>query len=57
MPSTLKRIGTTDAAGCPAILGGMTKFDGVFEYTALESIKIPNRVKYIGEYTFTKQES
>lgn len=53
LPSTLKRIGTTDAAGCPAILGGMTKFDGVFEYTALESIKIPNRVKYIGEYTFT----
>lgn len=53
LPSTLKRIGTTDATGCPAILGGMTKFDGAFEYTALQSITIPNRVKYIGEYTFT----
>lgn len=52
LPSTLKRIGTTDPAGCPAILGGMTKFDGAFEYTALESITIPNRVKYVGEYTF-----
>lgn len=52
LPSTLRRIGTTDASGCPAILGGMTKFDGAFEYTALESITIPNRVKYIGEHTF-----
>lgn len=52
LPSTLKRIGTTDPAGCPAIVGGMPKFDGVFEYTALESITIPNRVKYIGEHTF-----
>lgn len=52
LPSTLKRIGTTDPAGCPAIVGGMPKFDGAFEYTALESITIPDRVKYIGEHTF-----
>lgn len=52
LPSTLKRIGTADETGCPAILGGMTKFDGAFEYTALESIEIPDCVKYIGEYTF-----
>lgn len=52
LPGTLKRIGTTDPAGCPAILGGMTKFDGAFEYTGLESITIPDRVKYIGEHTF-----
>lgn len=52
LPSTLRRIGTTDPAGCPAILGGMTKLEGAFEYTALESIKIPDRVGYIGENTF-----
>ncbi|MDE6389025.1 MAG: leucine-rich repeat domain-containing protein [Lachnospiraceae bacterium] len=52
LPSTLKRIGTTDTSGCPAVLGGMPKFDGVFEYTALEKITIPNSVKYIGEHTF-----
>ena len=52
LPSTLRRIGTTDLTGCPVVLGSMTKFDGAFEYTALESINIPNRVKYIGENTF-----
>ena len=52
LPSTLRRIGTTDPTGCAAILGSMTKFDGAFEYTALESITVPNLVKYIGEYTF-----
>lgn len=52
LPSTLKCIGTTDPAGCPAILGSMTKFDGAFEYTSLENITIPNRVKQIGEHTF-----
>lgn len=52
LPGTLKRIGTTDPTGCPAVLGDMTKFDGAFEYTALESITIPNSVKYVGEHTF-----
>lgn len=49
---SLRRIGTTDATGCPSVLGSMTKFDGVFEYTALTSITIPDSVKYVGEYTF-----
>ena len=53
LPETLKRIGTTDPTGCPKILGTMTKLDGTFEYTALESIDIPNSVKYIGEYAFS----
>ncbi len=52
LPSTLRRIGTTDPTGCPAVLGSMTKLDGAFEYTALESISIPSNVKYIGEHTF-----
>lgn len=52
LPSTLKRIGTTDPAGCPKILGSLTKFEGAFEYSALERIDIPNNVKYIGEHTF-----
>ncbi|MDE6845580.1 MAG: leucine-rich repeat domain-containing protein [Lachnospiraceae bacterium] len=52
LPSTLRRIGTTDPTGCPAILGSMTKLEGAFEYTALESIKIPDRVGYVGENTF-----
>ncbi len=52
LPGTLKCIGTTDPTGCPAILGSMTKFDGAFEYTSLESITIPDRVKSIGEHTF-----
>ncbi len=53
LPNTLKRIGTTDPTGCPKILGSLTKFDGAFEYTALESIDIPDSVKYIGEHTFS----
>ena len=53
LPGTLKRIGTTDPAGCPKILGTMTKFEGTFEYTALEEIVIPDSVKYIGEYAFS----
>lgn len=53
LPGTLKRMGTTDPTGCPKILGTMTKFDGVFEYTALEDVKIPDGVKYVGEYTFS----
>ena len=53
LPETLKRIGTTDPTGCPKILGTMTKFEGTFEYTALEEVVIPNSVKYIGEYAFS----
>ena len=52
LPSTMKRIGTTDPTGCPKILGSLTKLEGAFEYTALESINLPNSVKYIGEHTF-----
>lgn len=52
LPTTLKRIGTTDPTGCPKILGTMTKLEGTFEYTALENVKIPDGVKFIGEYTF-----
>lgn len=52
LPDSLRRIGTTDATGCPAVLGSMTKFDGAFEYTALTSITIPDSVKYVGEYSF-----
>lgn len=52
LPGTLRRIGTTDMTGCPTVLGGMTKLDGAFEYTALESIRIPSGVKYLGEHTF-----
>lgn len=53
LPGTLKRIGTADPTGCPKILGTMTKFDGTFEYTALEDVKIPDSVKYVGEYAFS----
>lgn len=53
LPRTLKRIGTTDPAGCPKILGTMTKLEGTFEYTALEEVVIPDSVKYIGEYAFS----
>ena len=53
LPGTLKRIGTADPTGCPKILGTMTKFDGTFEYTALEHVEIPDSVKYIGEYAFS----
>lgn len=53
LPKTLKRIGTTDPAGCPKILGSLTKFEGAFEYTALENLDIPDSVKYIGEHTFS----
>lgn len=52
LPTSLRRIGTSDVTGCPRILGTMTKLDGAFEYTALESIEIPDSVKYIGAYTF-----
>lgn len=52
LPRTLKRIGTSDPTGCPKILGTMTKFEGTFEYTALEEAVIPDSVKYIGEYAF-----
>lgn len=53
LPGTLKRIGSTDPTGCPKILGTMTKFEGTFEYTALENIEIPDSVKYVGEYAFS----
>lgn len=53
LPGTLRRIGTADPTGCPKILGTMTKFDGTFEYTALEEVEIPDSVKYIGEYAFS----
>ena len=53
LPGTLKRIGTADPTGCPKILGTMTKFDGTFEYTALEAVELPDSVRYIGEYAFS----
>lgn len=53
LPGTLKRIGTMDPAGCPKILGSITKYEGAFEYSGLESINIPNSVKVIGENTFS----
>lgn len=53
LPGTLRRIGTTDPTGCPKILGTMTKFEGTFEYTALENVEIPDSVKYIGDYAFS----
>lgn len=53
LPGTLKRIGTSDPTGCPKILGTMTKLEGTFEYTGLESITVPDSVKYIGEYAFS----
>lgn len=53
LPGTLKRIGTADTDGCPKILGTMTKLEGAFENTALESVTVPDSVKYIGEYTFS----
>ena len=53
LPPTLRRIGTSDPAGCPKILGTMTKLDGAFEYTALEEIHIPDSVRYLGEYAFS----
>ena len=53
LPGTLKRIGTTDPTGCPKILGTMTKFEGTFEYTALENAEIPDSVKFVGEYAFS----
>lgn len=53
LPKTLKRIGTTDPTGCPKILGSLTKYEGAFEYSGLESIDIPDSVKIIGENTFS----
>lgn len=53
LPKTLKRIGTMDPTGCPKILGSLTKYEGAFEYSGLESIDIPNSVKVIGENTFS----
>lgn len=53
LPRTLKRIGTMDATGCPKILGSLTKYEGAFEYSGLESIEIPAGVKVIGENTFS----
>lgn len=52
LPKTLKRIGTTDPTDCPKILGSLIKYEGAFEYSAVESIEIPDSVKYIGENTF-----
>ncbi len=53
LPGTLKRIGTADPTGCPKILGTMTKLEGTFEYTALERVRVPDSVKYIGENAFS----
>lgn len=53
LPKTLKRIGTTDPTGCPKILGSLTKYEGAFEYSGLESVNIPSSVKIIGENTFS----
>lgn len=53
LPRTLKRIGTMDDTGCPKILGSLTKYEGAFEYSGLESIEIPAGVKVIGENTFS----
>lgn len=52
LPGSLRRIGSTDATGCPKILGSEIKYEGAFEYSGLENITVPAGVKYIGENSF-----
>lgn len=52
LPTTLRGIGSTDATGCPKILGSEIKYEGAFEYSGLESVIVPKGVKYIGENSF-----
>lgn len=52
LPGSLRGIGSTDATGCPKILGSEIKYEGAFEYSGLESITVPDSVKYIGENSF-----
>lgn len=52
LPGSLRGIGSTDATGCPKILGSEIKYDGAFAYSGLEEIIVPDRVKYIGENSF-----
>lgn len=52
LPGSLRGIGSTDAAGCPKILGSEIKYEGAFEYSGLESVTVPEGVKYIGENCF-----
>lgn len=52
LPTTLRGIGSTDATGCPKILGSEIKYEGAFEYSGLESVIVPDSVKYVGENSF-----
>lgn len=52
LPTSLRGIGSTDATGCPKILGSEIKYEGAFEYSGLESVTVPEGVKYIGENSF-----
>ena len=52
LPTSLRGIGSTDATGCPKILGSEIKYEGAFEYSGLEEIRVPDSVKYIGENSF-----
>ncbi len=52
LPGSLRGIGSTDATGCPKILGSEIKYEGAFAYSGLEEITVPGGVKYIGENSF-----
>lgn len=52
LPETLRGIGSTDATGCPKILGSEIKYEGAFEYSGLETVTVPAGVKYMGENSF-----
>lgn len=52
LPTSLRGIGSTDATGCPKILGCEIKYEGAFEYSGLESVTVPDGVKYVGENSF-----
>lgn len=52
LPESLRGIGSTDATGCPKILGSEVKYEGAFAYSGLECVTVPNSVKYIGENSF-----
>ncbi len=52
LPETLRGIGSTDVTGCPKILGSEVKYEGAFAYSGLESVIVPEGVKYVGENSF-----
>ena len=52
LPTSLRGIGSMDATGCPKILGSEIKYEGAFEYSGLESVTVPEGVKYVGENSF-----